>query len=334
MLEHGGNLGAAIAAYGHDRSDWLDLSTGLNPRSYPAPPIAADIWHRLPERSPQLHAAACRYYGVSHLLVVAGSQAAIQALPRLRAHSRVSVAAPVYAEHAYRWRQAGHEIREVAYAQLGAAIADSDVVVVCNPNNPTGAMVDAQTLLGWAAQLAERGGWLVVDEAFIDVDAEQSLARHAASQPGLIVLRSLGKFFGLAGLRMGFVVAEVPLLQRLDDEIGPWGVTTAAQLIAGAALADEHWQRQTRRRLQEDDRRLRELLGEHSIDSSGSALFQWWQDARADQFVHHMALRAIWVRKFDQRVGSGLPSIRLGLPPDESGWSRLRQALGDWVVST
>jgi len=245
----------------------------------------------------------------------------------------VSVAAPVYAEHAYRWRQAGHETREVAYAQLGAAVADSDVVVVCNPNNPTGAMVDAQTLLGWAAQLTARGGWLVVDEAFIDVDAEQSVACHAAGQPGLIVLRSLGKFFGLAGLRMGFVVAEAPLLQRLDDEIGPWGVTTAAQRIAGAALADEHWQRQTRTRLQEDGRRLRALLGEHAIDSRGSALFQWWQDARADQFAHYMAHRAIWVRKFDQRVGSDLPSIRLGLPPDESGWSRLRQALGDWNVS-
>lgn len=334
MLEHGGNLGAAIAAYGHDRDAWLDLSTGVNPRSFPAPAIAVDIWHRLPERDPQLHTAACRYYGVSQLLPVAGSQAAIQALPRLRTPSRVTVAAPVYAEHAYRWRRAGHQIREVPYAQLDAVIAGSDVVVVCNPNNPTGAMIDAQSLLDWGAQLAGRGGWLVVDEAFIDVDAGQSVARHAADRPGLIVLRSLGKFFGLAGLRMGFVIAESPLLQRLADEIGPWGVTAAAQRVAGAALADEPWQRQNSMRLQEDGRRLQKLLASHGIDSSGGALYQWWQDARAGQFAHHMALRAIWVRKFGSRIGSELPSIRLGLPPDENGWSRLQQALGDWVGST
>jgi len=334
MLEHGGNLGAAIAAYGHDRGAWLDLSTGVNPRSFPAPAMPADIWHRLPEREPQLHAAACSYYGVSQLLAVAGSQAAIQALPRLRASSRVTIAAPVYAEHAYRWRQAGHLVREIPHAQVGAVVADSDVVVVCNPNNPTGAMVDAQRLLDWAAQLAERGGWLVVDEAFIDVDAGHSVARHAAERPGLIVLRSLGKFFGLAGLRMGFVMAETPLLQRLDVETGPWGVTAAGQLIAHAALADEPWQQETRMRLQGDGRRLRTLLAEYAIDASGSALFQWWQDARADQFAHYMALRAIWVRKFDRRAGAELPSIRLGLPPDESGWSRLQQALGDWVAST
>ena len=146
-----------------------------------------------------------------------------------------------------------------------------------------------------------------------------------ANAPGLIVLRSIGKFFGLAGLRLGFVIAQQQLLAALADEIGPWGVTEAAQRIGTAALRDGAWQHAMRERLRHDGARLKRLLAEHGIASCGTALFQWWPEPHAEAFADHMARRAIWVRKFD---GYG---IRLGLPFYERDWQRLSQALDEWM---
>ncbi|HTD02962.1 aminotransferase class I/II-fold pyridoxal phosphate-dependent enzyme, partial [Undibacterium sp.] len=165
MLEHGGNLNDAVRHYGRPLQDWVDLSTGINPRFYPVPQIANHAWHRLPEKSDDLLIAAQAYYEAPRMLAVAGTQAAIQALPRLRPPSRVIVSAPSYAEHAYQWRQHGHQVTELPYAELNAAVAAADVVVICNPNNPTGAGMLPQTLMPWAEQMQRKGGWLVVDEA-------------------------------------------------------------------------------------------------------------------------------------------------------------------------
>ncbi|WP_051516551.1 threonine-phosphate decarboxylase CobD [Herbaspirillum sp. RV1423] len=330
MLEHGGNLNDAVIRYGIARADWLDLSTGINPHPYPAPVLRADAWHRLPEPSAELVAAACDYYGASTMLPVSGTQAAIQALPQLRLGdagvSRVAVAAPAYAEHAHRWTRAGHAVREIAYADLPAAVGACDVMVICNPNNPTGASVEPDTLLAWARHLAERGGWLVVDEAFGDTVPALSVAAHAGKHPGLIVLRSVGKFFGLAGLRLGFVAAHETILHALRDWLGPWSVSGPAQQIGMAALTDITWQRAMRARLLDEGERLQSLLAECGIRSSGSALYQWWPQPAAAAFHSWMAQQGIWVRLFMRGAGG----IRIGLPPNEQGWRDLRAALLGW----
>lgn len=325
MLEHGGNLRDAAREYGRPIAEWIDLSTGINPHGYPVPATGAHAWHRLPEADPALAAAACAYYNAPAMLPVAGTQAAIQALPRLRAPSCVVVAAPSYAEHAHHWGQHGHSLRQLPYAQLAAAVDDCDVMVICNPNNPTGARIAPELLLDWAARLAARGGWLVVDEAFGDTESHASLGQHTG-QPGLIVLRSVGKFFGLAGLRLGFVAAPPALLAALADLLGPWTVSGPAQQVALAALADTRWQQAMRARLHGEGERLRQLLASHAIASSGSALFQWWPEDRAEEFWHHMAEHGIWVRLF-RHAAHG---IRLGLPPDQEAWQRLQQALTAW----
>ncbi|MRV76782.1 threonine-phosphate decarboxylase [Duganella sp. FT92W] len=327
MPEHGGNLRDAMRRYGEH--DWLDLSTGINPHWYPAPPIAGNAWHRLPETDPALAQAAQAFYGAPRMLAVAGTQAAIQALPRLRPASRVVVSSPSYAEHAHHWQQHGHAMREVPYDELAAAVDHCDVMVICNPNNPTGAHVPAQQLLQWAERLAARGGWLVVDEAFGDTVAGSVAAqsdRGWAEGGALIVLRSVGKFFGLAGLRLGFVAAPLPLLQQLEAMLGPWAVSGPAQQVALAALCDTPWQGSMREQLARDGARLQALLARYGIASSGTALFQWWAEPRAEAFHEHMAQRGIWVRLFP-RAARG---IRLGLPPDEAGWRRLEQALQLW----
>jgi cobalamin biosynthesis protein CobC len=323
MLDHGGNLRAAASRFVH--SDWIDLSAGLNPHGYPAPALASDAWHRLPETDPELLRAAARYYGAPSLLAVAGTQAAIQALPRLRAPSRIVVAAPSYAEHAHHWAMHGHTLREVPYDALEAALPGCDVMVLCNPNNPTGATIAPERLRDWAMQLAARGGSLVVDEAFGDTMPELSVARWS-DRPGLIVLRSVGKFFGLAGARVGFVAAQRELLERLADALGPWAVSGPAQDITRAALADRAWQHDTLIRLMLDGTRLQQLLARHGIASSGSALFQWWPERRPEQLWEHMAERGIWVRLFTHAARG----IRLGLPPNEAAWQRLDAAFNEW----
>lgn len=324
MLEHGGNLREARQRFG--REDWIDLSTGINPHWYPAPALAGNAWHRLPETDDALLAAACAYYKAPAMLAVAGTQAAIQALPRLRAPSRVTVAAPSYAEHAHQWAGHGHTLSQVAYQDLDAAVRHSDVVVVCNPNNPTGATVPKAQLLMWAGALAARGGWLVVDEAFADTCAHNSVAAHAA-RPGLIVLRSIGKFFGLAGIRLGFVAAEAALLRQLADVLGPWTISGPAQQIATAALRDHDWQSATLAGLGAAGARLHTMLAEAGIAASGTPLFQWWPEPRAEYFWRHMAERGIWVRLFTHAARG----IRLGLPPDEAAWQRLYTALQEWT---
>ena len=325
MLEHGGNLREAAARFDRPIADWLDLSTGLNPHGFPAPAIGPAAWHRLPEKDPLLTQAASRYYGAPHMLAVAGTQAAIQALPRMRPPTRVVVAAPSYAEHAHHWSQHGHSTREVPHALLGAAIDGCDVMVVCNPNNPTGATVPRELLLSWHAQLAQRGGWLVVDEAFADVAPADSVAQMSGL-PGLIVLCSIGKFFGLAGLRTGFVGAQPCLLRQLESLLGPWTVSGPAQLVARAALCDRAWQARTRDQLAADGARLRAVLRDSGLDASGTALFQWWPMGDPEPMWRHLAMRGIWTRLFLQAARG----IRAGIPPDEAGWQRLIAALNEW----
>lgn len=333
MLEHGGNLRDAVRHFGRPLEDWLDLSTGINPHFYPAPQLAANAWHRLPEYSDALVAAAQSYYRAPQMLAVAGSQAVIQALPRLRPAAKVVVSAPSYAEHAYQWRQAGHVVTECAYAELESAVEQADVVVLCNPNNPTGEFILPEQLLRWAAHLAQRGGWLIVDEAFADTVPDISVAAHV-DQPGLIVLRSVGKFFGLAGIRLGFVAAERSLLLQLANYLGPWSVSGPAQQIAIAAMNDQQWQLQTARLLQQEGERLRQLLKVHALRSSGTDLFQWCShqdlNGQSEQLKHFMAERGIWLRWFAQ--GPHRPhGLRFGLPGSEAGWLRLESGLDEWM---
>lgn len=160
MLEHGGRLRRAAQQYGIPLSDWLDLSTGINPNGWPIPVIPADCWQRLPEDDDGLLAAARHYYGNDTLLAVAGSQAAIQSLPRLRPKSRVGVLRPAYAEHGHSWQKAGHDLIELPADadSINAAIESLDVLILINPNNPSGTLWQPAQLLAWQQRLTLRGG--------------------------------------------------------------------------------------------------------------------------------------------------------------------------------
>lgn len=322
MLEHGGGLRAAAIRYHIPLDGWLDLSTGINPCGWPLPPIPPIVWQRLPESDDGLETAAAAYYGTPHVLPVAGSQAAIQALPLLRAPGRVGVLHPSYAEHDHAWRRAGHQVEGLPMALLNAAVERLDVLALVHPNNPTGSRFPLDGLLDWRARLATRGGWLIVDEAFIDATPASSLAGYVG-WPGLIVLRSLGKFFGLAGARVGFALAEPAVLERLREQLGPWALSGPGRWLASQALADRDWQEKTCAGLTQDSGRLADLLKRQRLPvSDGTALFQWVPSPDAEFWQDALARRGILVRRFTDP-----PGLRFGLPGSESAWRRLELAL-------
>lgn len=322
MLEHGGRLLQAVQRYGLARERWLDLSTGINPIAWAGAPLPLASWNRLPEDEDGLLEAAGTYYGAAQLLPISGSQAAIQTLPRLRARSRVGVPALGYNEHAHRWKQAGHEVVPLAIENFAAAVDELDALVVCNPNNPTGERIVPAQLLEWHARLSARGGWLVVDEAFADSTPETSVARFT-DRDGLIVLRSLGKFFGLAGARVGFVLCTGGLLGKLADWLGPWAVSGPSRLVARAALSDRTWQEETRQRLLRDSRRLAESLTRHGLSPDGGCeLFQWVRTPHAFPIHEALARQGVFTRHF-----GAVPSLRFGLPATAQDWERLEAVL-------
>jgi len=323
MLEHGGNLAAASQQYNIPLSDWLDLSTGINPNGWPVPEnLPNTIWSHLPIEYDGLLTAAQAYYQCKNLLAVAGSQAAIQVLPRMRKHSRVGLLTPSYAEHAHSWRQAGHIVVELDSSSINDALLEIDVLVIINPNNPTAELISPSQLLTWHNQLAARGGWLVIDEAFMDAMPEYSLLNQCPVE-GLIILRSIGKFFGLAGLRVGFVFATPLFLQALAELLGPWPIAQASRYITTLALSDTDWQQQQRQILPKSSQRLCHLLTRFNLSpTAGCNLFQWVRSPLAKKWHQQLAQQGIFIRLFKKPA-----SVRFGLPKDELNWQRLTHAL-------
>ncbi|MGF6570781.1 cobalamin biosynthetic protein CobC [Paraburkholderia sp. GAS333] len=326
-IVHGGNLHEAAARYGIPYAQWLDLSTGINPHGYPVPPVPADAWRRLPDDGDDFAACAARYYGApdaAHVLPVAGSQAAIRTLPTLLPRARVGIASLTYSEYAPAFSRAGHEVAplDVAWHDLPDALTH---VVIVNPNNPSAAYLNADKLLHWHAQLSARGGTLLVDEAFADTMPAESLAGRTHLD-GLIVLRSPGKFFGLAGVRAGFVLAAPALLDTLRKTLGAWTVSGPARHAVKAAFADEAWQAQMRTHLVSESARLVRSLREHGFSTHSTPLFAWTDDMRAAALHEALAKRGVWTRLF-----ASTGSVRFGLPASEQEWMRLEECLSDAV---
>ena len=322
MLKHGGRLLEAAQQYQIPLSKWLDLSTGINPNGYPIPAIPSSIWQRLPEEQDALLSAAHEYYQCSSILAVAGSQAAIQSLPLLRPAGTTGIITPSYAEHAYAWKKAGHKIVAMAANEIDQHITQLDTLILVNPNNPTACTYSQKKCLGWLENLNQRQGWLIIDEAFIDCTPELSLSKLLPLK-GLIILRSIGKFFGLAGLRAGFVLAEPEVLSTLNELLGPWALSNPSRFVCAHVLQDKAWQEQACKQLQQHSQRLNGLLRDYQLSPTGSThLFQWVQTKKATQLHQQLAQQAVFTRLFSQPA-----SLRFGLPGNESQWQHLESAL-------
>jgi cobalamin biosynthetic protein CobC len=324
-LAHGGDLDAARKRFPGAPEPWIDLSTGINPVPYPIPALGADVWSRLPTRAEEeelLAAAALRYRVSSADLIVAasGTQALIQLLPRLRPKSHVEIFGPTYEEHEACWSRQGHRVSVVKDLDPSDR---AEVVIVVNPNNPTGRVIPASVLHDVASRLAKKNGLLIIDEAFIDVLPETT-SLTGDLLPATIVLRSFGKTYGLAGLRLGFAIAEKSLARRVRAELGPWAVSGPALAIGTAALRDESWLSETVTRLRNDQARLDGMLEAAGFALiGGTPLFRLARHSNAMGVVEILGRHGIHVRAFSHEP----QWLRFGLPGNEPAWERLSIAL-------
>jgi cobalamin biosynthetic protein CobC len=324
LIWHGGDLDEARRLFPDAPEPWIDLSTGINPIAYSMPPLPASLFERLPSPADHkdLEAAAAQAYGASdpaRVVAAPGTQPLIGLLPTLRARSRVAILGPTYAEHARAWRGAGHQVDEVASVH-GAGAAD--ILVVVNPNNPDGRTLPREALLEHAKRLRPRNGWLVVDEAFADFGEGETLVPILPENA--IVLRSFGKTYGLAGVRLGFAIAANEVAETLRRVLGPWCVSGPAVEVGRRALRDHEWKRAAQEARARDARRLDTLLAPRSDHPvHGTILYRLMSSRRAPELFSHLGQQGIWVRRFQYDPGL----LRFGLPGSEEAWRRLEVAL-------
>ncbi len=315
--DHGGNIGAAMAQFGG--SDWIDLSTGINRLPYPLPAIPPALWQRLPtgeDMARALAAARAHYRTQAPAAICAGAQAAIQMIPALRAKGCAAVLAPSYNEHAANLRAQGWQVTP---APDLAAMRGADLAVVVNPNNPDGRVFERGDLLA----LLPHVGLLVLDESFGDVAPHLSLLPHAGAD-NLLILRSFGKFWGLAGARLGLVFGAQADVDRLRDMAGPWPVSGPALHIAAHAYLDTVWADATRARLAQDAARMDDLArGAGWAVVGGCDLFRLYETQDAQAAQARLARAQIWSRIFPYSK----TWLRLGPAGDAREWDRLAAAL-------
>ena len=330
-LYHGGRLDEAMARYGGVSRDWLDLSTAISPKSYPVPEISNRAWQQLPQQRAieALNHAARRAYGApakAPCAVGGGTQAFIQVLPHMFKPQTIAIAGFTYQEHGACWQRAGHSV--LVADGLESAASSARIIVVVNPNNPDGQRYPPGELAALAKRLAKRGGLLIVDEAFADVAPEISTIGRAG-QPGLLVLRSFGKFFGLAGLRLGFAFGHENLIERLADHLGPWPVSGPAIAVGARALPDQTWQKRTRKKLAAARRELDDILNRTGLEIvGGTDLFALTRHRRAAALFTYLAKKRILTRPFPGRKDW----LRFGLPGTKPAQNRLKEVLTefDW----
>ncbi|NVN85986.1 MAG: threonine-phosphate decarboxylase [Rhodopseudomonas sp.] len=326
-MKHGGDLTEAMARHGGAPRMWLDLSTGINPWSWPIPELPAEVWRILPSRADEfalINAARAAYRVPAGVAIVAasGTQALIQWLPHLAAAGAVAVIGPTYNEHAAAWRNAGREV--IAISSLDGIPDGVRHAVIVNPNNPDGRVAARDSLARAAAMLQARGGWLVIDEAFADVDPTIGAAALCPDLP-IVILRSFGKFYGLAGVRLGFAIAAPDIASRIEAAIGPWACSGPALLIGAAALRDSDWADGMRDALRRQAARLDVVLRASGCEIvGGTSLFRLVRRHDARAMHDALAHRQIWCRRFDWADDL----LRFGLPPDDAALARLAAALG------
>jgi cobalamin biosynthesis protein CobC len=329
VVYHGGALAAARLQFPDAPMPWLDLSTGINPNPYPATAISPESLTRLPDKDAlaRLLSTAAQAYGARHadqIVVAAGTQALIQILPKLCPARRVAILGFGYQEYPALWRAAGAEVI-VTDAINRLAESEADVAIVVNPNNPDGRIVDPRMLADIATRLGRRRGLLIVDEAFMDVTRSATSLIPILPECGALVLRSFGKAYGLAGLRLGFAVSGFDLADRLRTAFGPWAVSGPAIEIGTTALADSEWLTQSVRWLEHQAAHMDTLLSAAGFSViGGTPLFRLARTDRAAYWFQKLGRRGILTRRFPERHDW----LRFGLPGLDADWTRLTEALG------
>lgn len=318
---HGGNLTAAAEEFGVPLDQWLDLSTGINPTAYSNTDLSSETFRNLPTPGEVngLLDAARTYYRTpdsAEIIAAPGTQAILQTLPRFTPPSKVAILSPTYNEHPFCWSEAGHQVRLVERFE---DLNNCDIAVLVNPNNPDGRQTTPEDI----RQLATQIPLVIVDEAFGDQSPGLSVVPYC-NMGNLMVLRSVGKFFGLAGLRLGFAIGPQEILDILRQQLGPWAVGGPAIEIGRRALADDNWITQMQRHLIEQRQELDHILIECGLTIfGGTDLFRLIDHPRSQDIFRQLGRAGILTRRFDNH-----PTwLRLGLPGNDAERHRLKSAL-------
>lgn len=319
--DHGGNVAAARAAFPDAPTPWLDLSTGINPRPWDVWRAGVVDWAALPDvmALKALEADAARFFGVApeRVCAVPGTEIGLRLLGILGLPLPMRYRAPGYGTYA----EVG-EARPVAERDLEKEARGGGTILIAQPNNPDGAALSEARLQDIAGRLEAAGGVLVLDEAFAETQDQPSAAARLGDR--VIALRSFGKFFGLAGVRLGFVLAAPERLAPLRRQLGSWPVNSAALAIGRAAYCDPAWIAQTRTRLRQDADRLDALLRRHGFEPSGVCpLFRLVSTSNAGSLFERLAAEGILTRPFAYAPDW----LRVGLPGSDVGFERLDRAL-------
>lgn len=326
VTDHGGNLAAARRQFPHAPLPWLDLSTGINPHPYPFGELPASAFTRLPDEGRLerlIELAACAYGAPSprNVLAAPGTQILFPLAAALVPPGRAAILSPTYGEHRRAAALAGHDVAEPGDL---AGLESARYAVVVQPNNPDGRIHAVDDLSALARRLAANGCRLIVDEAFMDALPQPVSLAPLVEDTGALVLRSFGKFFGLAGIRLGFAIGPEEIIKALRARLGPWAVSGPAIEIGIAALADRAWQDDMRARLAREAAELDRLLtGAGLVVSGGTPLFRFLRHAEADAIHRHLGEAGILLRRFDWDP----QALRIGLPGGAAQRERLAAAL-------
>ena len=310
--DHGGGLDAAVAQFGGRKSDWLDLSTGINPVQYPLPEIPNSAWTALPDQAAQdqLLEAAREFWNVpdgAEIVAASGVSTLISILPTCAPDGGFHIQKPTYNEHEASFVAAGYDLHNSA-----------DTQIYVHPNNPTGEYTTRPRVLDAHKTLT------ILDESFCDPNLQSSLI-DLTEQEGFLVLKGLGKFWGLAGVRLGFAIAAPKLAGQIRDRIGPWAVSGPAQIIGAAALSDVDWAQATRTRITRDCARLDKMLTQFGVKyAGGTDLFRLYDSEDAQAVFNRLAEHKVLCRIFPYSDRW----VRLGLPGSDDDWAQLGNALG------
>ena len=327
--DHGGSLEKAEALFPEAPKPWIDLSTGINPHPYPLLALPATVFTRLPEekRLAELCAIAASVYGApsgANVVAAGGTQILLPLIASLIPAGHARILGPTYAEHARAAALVGHHVEETESFE---AFAEADLAIVVNPNNPDGRVISRAALLDLSRRMQAKGGLLVVDEAFMDVGPRGESLAGDVGRGGIVVLRSFGKFFGLAGVRLGFALAAPETAARLKAWLGPWAVSGPALDYGTQALADRQWQEKMRRRLSAEAEALDGLFARHGLHSEGgTSLYRFFRHDQAQSLFRHLGENGILTRRFIDRPRD----LRIGLSAGADEMERLGDALAQW----
>jgi threonine-phosphate decarboxylase len=336
MEVHGGNIYAASRDLRCQPASMLDFSASINPLGMaPGAVQVVQASLELATHYPdpdcyELKQALGRFHGIDPECVCIGngSTELIFLLPKTLALRRALIPGPTFSEYAAAMRAVGGEVSmllappeeefRIRLSQVAAALQRSlDCVWLCNPNNPTGQLwTKAQVLELW--KKARRvGASLIVDEAFIDYCEADSVVSEATSRAGLLVLRSFTKFYGMPGLRVGYLVAEPTVIRRIEAMRLPWSVNNLAQVAAIASLNETSYAVRSRQLIIEERPRLAAALaGQGWVPCPSSANFLL---VRLPSFLKSAAVAAatrrqgVLIRDCESFEGMGQQWIRVAV---------------------